>query len=75
MDAWLITWEGTDRRINNKNKIVAIISGKRSTNFVEELIDFLYLRFTESAYGMAYFANRKRQRRNFMVQILFCTQG
>jgi len=64
MNAWLITWEGTDSRINNKNKIVAILSGKRSQSFVEDLIDFIYLRFTQSAHGMAYFANRPRERRH-----------
>ena len=64
MRAWLITWEGTDRRITDENRIVAIISGRKSSGYVEDVIDLLYLRATSSAYGMAYFANHKRQRRH-----------
>ncbi len=64
MRAWLITWEGTDWRIREENKIVAILSGNRSSKFVEDVIDLLYMRETHAAYGMAQFANRVNQRRD-----------
>jgi len=54
MNAWLLTWEGTcGPAINGKKKIVAILSAKRSSSFVEDLIDVLYCRSVDTANDMA----------------------
>ncbi|PYC20952.1 hypothetical protein DMO17_16475 [Aquipseudomonas alcaligenes] len=51
------TQEGSNRAV------VAILSAKRSHEFVEDLIDLLYMRDTASAFDLAYYANRKSERR------------
>ena len=63
MNAWLLTWEGTTSNVTPENKIVAIISARRSTSFIEDLIEVLYCRTADSAYYAARGANRTRQRR------------
>ena len=60
MKAWLITWEGTDRRIKEENSIAAIISAKRSSSFIEELCDVLFHRTSFDAADMVYYANHKK---------------
>lgn len=63
MNAWLLTWEGTcGPAINGKKKIVAILSAKRSSSFVEDLIDVLYCRSVDTANDMACEANRRKFR-------------
>ena len=64
MNAWLITWEGTDPKITDENRIVAIISSRRSHSYIEDVVDLLYLRATSDASGMYYYANRKKERHN-----------
>jgi hypothetical protein len=64
MNAWLLTWEGTSGPlILDENKIVAIVSSKRSTSFIEDLADVLYCRTVNSAGKMAYEANKSRYRK------------
>jgi hypothetical protein len=63
MNAWLITWEGTGTCVSPANKIVAIVSSRRSSSFIEDLVDLLYCRSTDSAYYAARGMNTKRQRR------------
>jgi hypothetical protein len=58
MNAWLITWEGTQLYKGNLDKIVAILSSRKPQNRVLEFVELLYLRSTCSASDMAYFANR-----------------
>jgi hypothetical protein len=63
MNAWLITWEGLDRRITDSNRIVAVLSSRMSSSAVEDLIDVLYQRSHCAVFEMAHLANRKRERR------------
>ncbi|SRR5712692_5428130 len=62
MNAWLLTWEGTGSKITSDNKILAIVSSRRSSSFIEDLVDLLYCRSVDSAYDMARTANKKNQR-------------
>jgi hypothetical protein len=59
MNAWLLTWEGTDPAITDGRKLIAILSGRRALSFVRDLAKVLYLRNYGAAYDMSYFANRK----------------
>lgn len=61
MKAWLLTWEGADRRIIPSNQIVAIISYRRSSSFAFDLAEILYLRNYATTYDMSYLANRKKK--------------
>ena len=62
-NAWLLTWEGTSgAAIDRDTKIIAILDARRSESFVEALVDVLYCRSHSSAYGMAFMANKRRQR-------------
>ncbi|MFH2060283.1 MAG: hypothetical protein ABIJ59_15465 [Pseudomonadota bacterium] len=62
MKAWLITWEGTSKKITEENRIIAIISYRRSGSFIEDLVDTLYQMCSDTAYEMAFMANRKKGR-------------
>ena len=63
LNAWLLTWEGT---LGNEGpvggKIIAILDGRRSHSFVEDLVDAIYGRCVYSAYEMAFMANKRNQR-------------
>ncbi|MEK6754441.1 MAG: hypothetical protein AABZ00_19460 [Chloroflexota bacterium] len=61
MNAWLITWEGTQLYKSNLDKIVAILSSRKPENRVKEFIQLLYLRSTSNASQMAYVANRPKE--------------
>src|ERR1044072_8549774 len=63
MNAWLLTWEGTGSNVTADNNIVAIVSARRSTSFIEDLVEVLYCRTADSAYDAARGANKKRERR------------
>lgn len=63
VNAWVITWEGMDRRISDENRVVAVLSNRLSSSFVEDLIDVLYQRCRSSVMEMAHFANRRKERR------------
>lgn len=63
MNAWLLTWEGTTSNVTPENKIVAIISARRSTSFIEDLVEILYCRTADATYEAARGANRMPQRR------------
>lgn len=63
LNAWLLTWEGTpgsDGPLGGK--IIAILDGRRSHSFVEDLVDVIYGRCVYSAYEMAFMANKRNQR-------------
>ena len=62
MNAWVITWEGTSSHINDENRLVAIIGARRSSSYITELVEFLYLRASSGADEMAYFANRPKKK-------------
>ena len=62
MKAWLITWEGTSKKITDENRIIAIISSRRSGSFIEDLVDTLYQMCSDTAYEMAFMSNRKKER-------------
>ena len=63
MNAWLLTWEGTEgpALVPNK-KIIAILSSRRSLRSVEDLVDVLYCRSVDSAYDIAFLANKRKAR-------------
>lgn len=62
MKAWLITWEGTSKKINDDLKIVAILSGRYSGSTIEIICDTIYHRTELNARDSAYYANRKPER-------------
>ena len=64
MNAWLITWEGTDKRVTEANKIAGVLSGRQSASYIEKLVDFLYHRTKFDGYHMAHFANKRKAREN-----------
>lgn len=60
MNAWLITWEGTQIYKCNLDKIAAVLSSRKSKNTVIEFVELLYLRSTCNAFDMARCANRRK---------------
>jgi hypothetical protein len=63
LNAWLLTWEGTPGSDGpSGGKIIAILDGRRSHGFVEDLVDILYWRSHCTAYETALTANKRRQR-------------
>ena len=65
MKAWLLTWEGTyGPALVADKKIVAIISSSRSSNVIEDMVDILYSRSVDSAYDMAFLANKRGERKS-----------
>jgi len=63
LNAWLLTWEGTPGSDGPPGgKIIAILNGRRSNSFVEDLADVIYGRCVYSAYEMAFMANKRNQR-------------
>ena len=70
MNAWLITWEGTDKKLNDSNKIVGVVSSRCSSKNIENLIDFLYQRTIFNVGEMTYFANRKSARKKMNRSLL-----
>ena len=64
MNAWLLTWEGTEGPATVlESKLVAILSGRLSPNSVESIVEVLYRRTVETAGNMANLANRPQERR------------
>ena len=61
--AWMITWMGMEPWAvpGDWRSIMAIISGKRSRAFVEDIMWLLDVRAHQSGTGMAYYANRRRK--------------
>lgn len=63
MNAWLLTWEGTlGPAVEPDTKILAILSSRRSSSVVEDIVDTLYCRSVDSAYDMVLHANKRKQR-------------
>ena len=63
MNAWLLTWEGTSGpALSRDRKIVAILSARRTSGAVADIVDTLYCRTVDSAYGMVSLANKRSQR-------------
>ena len=65
MNAWLLTWEGTvGPALNQDEKVIAILSGRRKTGSIEDAVDLLYCRSVDTAFDMSRAANKKRERMN-----------
>lgn len=65
MNAWVLTWEGTTGpAVEPDTKIVAILSSRKSSRSVEELIDVLYCRSIYSAHDSMMTANKKKERQS-----------
>lgn len=63
LNAWLLTWEGASGpAVDPEKKIVAIVNARRSEAFIAGLVDVLYCRSVDSAYDMAFMANKGKQR-------------
>lgn len=63
LNAWLLTWEGVPGNEGPPGgKIIAILDGRRSFSFVEDVVDVIYGRCVYSAYEMALVANKRNQR-------------
>ena len=64
MNAWLLTWEGTEPKTlwDNDNKIVTILRGRMSFSDVEQIVYVLYSRCLWTASDLSYFANRRKER-------------
>ena len=75
MNAWLLTWEGTDQRIDDSNRIIAILSGRRSRSFVQDLAEVLYIRERYVVGDMAYLVNRKKERQALHASLLRPSHG
>jgi hypothetical protein len=58
VNAWLLTWECNTSSV--KERIVAILSARRSGGTVAELMELLVLRANSTARNVAYYANRRR---------------
>lgn len=70
MNAWLLTWEGTEGpAIDANQKIIAILSGRKSADVVANLVEVLYCRTVQSAGDMARLANRRRSREHQYRQV------
>jgi hypothetical protein len=57
VNAWLVTWEGTEHR-KQLDRVAAIMGSRRSEGAVAEYVEMLYLRAMCDAQDMAYYANR-----------------
>ena len=63
MNAWILTWEGTvGPAIGPDNKILAILSSRRSSSAIMDIVDTLYCRSVDSAHDMALNMNKRKQR-------------
>lgn len=60
MNHWLVTWEWLGDHAKREDKIVAILSGRRSSQYVSDFIEQLYLAISCTATEAAYFATRRR---------------
>jgi hypothetical protein len=70
LNAWLLTWEGTQGpALERDKKIVAIVDARKTDAFIAALVDVLYCRSVGSAYDMSFIANkralRERQYKHF----------
>lgn len=69
MKAWLLTWEGTTGpAVIQDRKIIAILSSQRSYESIADIVDVLYSRCVDSADGMAFLANKRKQRQRERCQ-------
>ena len=60
MNAWLITWESANMNIPQSEKVAAILSSRKSSEQVRDLIEFLYCNATGSLSERAGFARNRR---------------
>ena len=68
MNAWLLTWEGTEAKSlwDDDNKIVTILSGRKSSKSVELIVDVLYTRCIWTASDLSYCANRRKEHKRII---------
>ena len=64
MNAWLLTWEGTEPEtiFDNDNKIVTILSGRTSSKSVEFIVYVLYTRCLWTAGDITYTISESKYR-------------
>ena len=61
MNAWLITWEWLTEPSKPVDRIVAVLSSRRSSRLICGLMELIVLRTTGNAEQMAYYANRRKK--------------
>ena len=59
VNAWLLTWECNTAKV--RERLVAILSSRRSERVIAELMELLVLRASSTAASVAYYANRRRE--------------
>ena len=69
MNAWLLTWEGTEPEtiFDNDNKIVTMLSGRTSSKLVKFIVYVLYTRCLWTAGDLSYCANRGKEREKLYI--------
>ena len=60
MKAWLITWECVT--VEPPDRLAAILSSRKSDEYIADLMELFVQRATYGASEMAYYANRKNKR-------------
>jgi hypothetical protein len=61
VNAWLVTWEGTDSHIKDTTKIAGVLGGRCPYSHVEKVVGLLYQRTVFGVREMVYYANRRRE--------------
>ena len=59
MKAWLLTWQWYDS--GRSEKLVAIISSRRSEKHIREIVELLVMASEYNAADMAFFANKRKE--------------
>jgi hypothetical protein len=67
MQAWLLTWEGTGDRITAANKLIAILSARRSDSFVRDVVVLIYAHARGAAASAAHLATSRARRDELMA--------
>lgn len=63
MNAWILTWEGTEGpALVADQKIIAILSSRKSERIVTDLVEILYCQTVETAAEMMRLSNKRRLR-------------
>lgn len=62
-NAWFLTWEGTRGPARgNRDKVIAVLSGRRSSSAIEAIVDVIYTRCCWTAFDQSIYANKRKER-------------
>lgn len=66
INAWLLTWEGTRGPATKpEQKVIAILSGRKSSGHVSDMLRVVYSRCVDTAYDMRMNANKPLNQAHF----------